>query len=91
MLKFLEDVCVQCQVSGIILGQGNIFTSVCHSVYWGVGVVGFPACITGHMTRGRESASWGGGGWTLPRILRDTVNKWAVRILLEWILVFNYL
>ena len=30
------------------LGQGNIFTSVCHSVHRGVG---FPACITGHMTR----------------------------------------
>ena len=27
-------------------GQGNIFTSVCHSVLG----VGFPACITGHMT-----------------------------------------
>ena len=31
------------------LGQGNVFTLVCHSVHrW----VGFPACITGHMTRG---------------------------------------
>ena len=76
---------MQCQVSGIILGQGSIFTSVCHSVYRGG--VGFPACITGDMTRGRGSASGGGGGWTLPRILRDTVNKWAVRIPLECILV----
>ena len=51
------------------LGQGNVFTHVCHSVhgeggvwlpsmhhrshdqYWG-DEVGFPACITGHMTRG---------------------------------------
>ena len=52
--------------------------------------VGFPACITGHMTRG--SASRGvciqdgsaSGGWAdpLPQIhgiLRDTVNKLAVR------------
>ena len=31
------------------LGQGNFFTHVCHSVHWGVG---FPACITGQMTRG---------------------------------------
>ena len=29
------------------LGQGNVFTRVCHSVARGVG---FPACITGHMT-----------------------------------------
>ena len=32
------------------LGQGNVFTPVCHSVHRGG--VGFPACITGHMTRG---------------------------------------
>ena len=32
------------------LGQANIFTSVCHSFC--LGGVGFPACITGHMTRG---------------------------------------
>ena len=32
------------------LGQGNIFTNICHSVPgWGGG---FPTCITGHMTRG---------------------------------------
>ena len=40
------------------LGQGNIFTGVCLST----GVVGFPACITGHMTGGsasRRSASSG--------------------------------
>ena len=33
------------------LGQGNIFTSVGHSVGGG-GSGGFQACITGHMTRG---------------------------------------
>ena len=31
------------------LGQGNVFTPVCHSVQ-GDGVVGFLKCITGHMT-----------------------------------------
>ena len=29
------------------LGDGNVFTPVCHSVHSGVG---FPACITAHMT-----------------------------------------
>ena len=32
------------------LGQGNVFTLVCHSVHGGE--VGFPACITGHTTKG---------------------------------------
>ena len=31
------------------LAQGNVFIRVCHSVY--KGLIGFPACITGHMTR----------------------------------------
>ena len=31
------------------LGQGNVFTPVCHSVHRGVSV---PACITGRMTGG---------------------------------------
>ena len=30
------------------LGQGNVFTGFC--LFTGVGDVGFPACITGHMT-----------------------------------------
>ena len=45
------------------LGQGNVFTGVCLSTG---GRVGFPACITGHMTRGvciqGAFASVGGGG-----------------------------
>ena len=118
-------------------GQGNIFTGVCLSTGRGVG---FPACITCHMTggsasrgvclqgrgfasrgdmhpggsasgvrsafrggsayRGRGSASRGdlhpggspsrGVGETTPEIygiLWDTVNKWAVCILLECIQV----
>ena len=40
------------------LGQGNVFTPVYHSVHQGGRWVGFPTCITGHMTRG--SASQGG-------------------------------
>ena len=34
----------------LVLGKGNVFTRVCHSVHseW----IGFLACITGHMTRG---------------------------------------
>ena len=31
------------------LGQGNVSTPVCHLF---TGEVGFPACITGHITRG---------------------------------------
>ena len=57
------------------LGQGNVFTPVCHSVH-------------------RWSASRGGRSaeevrQILPphQILRDTVNKWAVRIPLKCILV----
>ena len=56
--------------------QGNVFTGVCLSTRgeW----VGFPACITGHMARGRgiciqgrglHLVGWGGlhlGGWADP-------------------------
>ena len=31
------------------MGEGNVFTGVCHSVHGGCL---FPTCITGHMTRG---------------------------------------
>ena len=107
------------------LGQGNIFTNVCHSFCsWmgggGGSRLGFPTCITSHMTRGSASrggsasrrgglhpgggsASWGVCiqrrsasrrgvcicGVCIQRvdrhphwILRDTVNKRAVHILL---------
>ena len=75
------------------LGQGNVFTSVCHYVH---------ISITGDMTR---AASGGGGvlhlgvsasrGWSASRrvgqilhwILWDTVYKRVVCILLECILV----
>ena len=59
------------------LGQGNVFTPVCHSDHRGIG---FPACITGHMTRGISTK---GGlprgdlyprGWADPPPLRDTWN-----------------
>ena len=50
-------------------------------------------CIHGGSASGgvpsmRGSASGGGGGQTPNQILWDTVNKWAVHILLECILVF---
>ena len=42
--------------------EGIVFIPVCHSVRGGGGQVGFPTCITGHMTG--ESASREGGGST---------------------------
>ena len=64
MLDFMFDVPTTCDtmlftVRKRSLGQDNVSTSVCHSVNWREGV-GFPACITGHMTNGRGSASEGG-------------------------------
>ena len=88
------------------LGQDNVFTGVCLSTRG----IGFPACVTGHMTRGvciqggstfRRGLPPGGlplgwevciGGGAASRgggILRDTVNKWAVRILLQCILLYS--
>ena len=75
-------------------GMHSCFTSVCHSFCPQGRGIGFPACITGHMTRGvyiqgglhvGGSASKGGPR----RIVQDTVNKRAVRILLKCILVFK--
>ena len=68
-------------------GTGNIFTPMCHTVHRGVLHPGG----RGSASR-RGSASWGvclQGGWAGPllRILRDTVNDRAVRILLKVILV----
>ena len=61
------------------LGQGNIFTCVCHSVHRG-------ACVV------VGGCAWlqGGHAWLLGgmrRTRQDTVNERAVRILLECILV----
>ena len=59
------------------LRQGNIFTSICHSVHRLGGMPGGGHAWLAH---------------TPPRpqqILRDTVNERAVRILLECILVFK--
>ena len=81
------------------LGQGNIFTPVCHSVHRGGGGIqaciagGIPACLAVGWSalRGRGVCSWGGGGllpegawWRPPGQLLLR----AVRILLECILVF---
>ena len=59
------------------LGQRNLFTSMCHSVHSGGGVGGLlpgGICIQG----------WGGSA------SRGGVGQWAVRILLERILVLKY-
>ena len=55
------------------LGQGNVFTPVCDSVHGG-------GCIPAYNRADNPPRQD-------PRILRDTVNKRAVRILLECILV----
>ena len=86
LIKFLEDTSPFCgnrSVSFITackrsLGHGNIFTSVRHSF-----------CLRGRVCI-QEC------GQTPPPneihgILKDTVNKWAVRILLECILVLYYI
>ena len=44
------------------MGQGFIFTRVCHSVHKGGGGVGFTACITGHMTGGLHLEGMNPGG-----------------------------
>ena len=82
------------------LGQGNIFTPVCHSVHrggmhgcsWGGGHVwllqgGMHGCSGGHawlLPGGMHGCSW--GAWDMTRY-RDMINERAVRILLECILV----
>ena len=70
------------------LGQSNVFTPVCHSGHWAV-------CLGWGRGRPREGGLAPGGlhpgGLGRPpphRILQDTVNEWAVRILLECILVW---
>ena len=81
--------------------QGNVFTSVCQELCpWGEGV-SLPACTTGHMTRGVSvrgvsvRVSIQGGLYRRGSVrgvsVRETPphhsNEWAVRILLECILV----
>ena len=70
------------------LGQGNIFTPVCHSVHRGVVcvVAGGWACVRCW----GDVCGWGAcvvAGGVVRRIRRDTVNERAVCILLECILV----
>ena len=60
------------------LGQCNIFTSVCHS---------FCPRGGGCLHPGRLHP---GGLGRPPRLLQDTVNERAVRILLECILIWSY-
>ena len=46
------------------LGQGNVFIPVCYPVHRER--VGFPACITGHMTRGLHLGGLPPGSWAEP-------------------------
>ena len=80
------------------LEQGNVFTPVCHSVRLEGGSASRGVCIKGDLhpgafaSRGRGCIQGGGEiciqgglhlfGQTAHRILRDTVNDRAVRILL---------
>ena len=67
------------------LGQCNVFTPVCQSFCSQGGV-----CIQrGRSASGRGVCIQWGGGAKIPTswILRDTVNEWVVRILLECILL----
>ena len=61
------------------LGQGNVFTGVCLST----GGVGFPPCITGHMTS-IQGGLRPGGRKVLPP---PELEKRVVGILLQYFLV----
>ena len=67
-------------------GQGNVFLHLCVILFKG-GRGGFPVCITGNMTGGSATRGVCPTGCTPPPGLQDTVNKRAVRILLECILI----
>ena len=77
--------------------QTNVFTPVRHSVHRGGWLPtmhhrphdkGQGVCIQGGSACMRGVYIWGVGEIPQEAILRDTVNKWAVRILLECILVY---
>ena len=75
------------------LGQGNAFTPVCHYVHRGMGGVCPIACWDTHTPRQtpRQTPPWPdtppGRHPCPPRIQWDMINKRAVRILLECVLV----
>ena len=75
------------------LGQGNVFTPVCHSVHRGG--VSFPACITGHMNdqgclhRGGSVCLEGGVCLQVVRIWGVCIQVWGGgdrQTSLHWIL-----
>ena len=75
------------------LGQGNIFTSVCHSVHRGKGVYPTPTWMQTPWV-GQTPRDQTPGLSRPPSVMGrppDTANKQAVRILLECILVSFYL
>ena len=68
------------------LGKGNVFTCVCLSTGGGVSVEG-GSCEKGILCeRGLCERGWGGG---VVSVLTWQVLKRAVRILLEYILVYQ--
>ena len=72
------------------LEQGNVFTLMCHSVHGRGSVLGGSTsrgvCIQGVYLGGEGKL---GRPPEIHEILRDTVNRRAVRILLECFLVLN--
>ena len=68
-------------------GQGNIFTPVCHVSFCSQGV-----CVSQHASQVKWSGVYIQGVWIrgackIHRILRNTVKKRAVRVLLQCFLV----
>ena len=59
------------------LGQGNVFTPVCHSVHQGVSV---PACTTGHMTGGSLSRGSLSRGVSVQGVSVLGVSVWGVSV-----------
>ena len=73
------------------LGQGNVFKPVCHSVHMGCSLLSMHhrSHDQGGLHLGRSASRGVGRPPEVHGILQDTVNKRAVRILLECILVLH--
>ena len=71
------------------LGQGNVFTRMCHSIHRGEEVCLGRVYLKGGLPPGGLDPGELGRPPEIHEILRDTVNKRAVRILLECFLVPN--
>ena len=79
------------------MGEGNVFTSVCHSVHRREGASriqdGWTHPRWTHLgcTHPGCNPLWmqPSSGCTPPPTRRQTVNRWSLRVLLEWILVWT--